>query len=161
MLKITRSRHRLTFNMGIPIPGKDGLYIEAGLDAYICHWSLTLLFHVILKYAEQRTETCQAVPSYIDMHCSYKAVNKCRYMNLKHKTMEISSQRVSQLDDEISVSLHGELRAYHRPSGAWVTEKFACKIHVSWQFFQTWNLITDSTADNQSDAMLENADINF
>ena len=115
-LKITRSRHRLIFNMGIPIPGKDGLYIEAGLDAYICHWSLTLLFHVILKYAEQRTETCQAVPSYIDMHCSYKAVNKCRYINLKHKTMEISSQRVSQLDDEISVSLHGELRAYHSPS---------------------------------------------
>ena len=30
MLKIRRSRDRLIFNMGIPIPGKDGLYIEPG-----------------------------------------------------------------------------------------------------------------------------------
>ena len=30
MLKIGRSRDRLIFNMGIPIPGKDGLYIETG-----------------------------------------------------------------------------------------------------------------------------------
>ena len=28
MLKIRRSRDRLIFNMGTPIPGKDGLYIE-------------------------------------------------------------------------------------------------------------------------------------
>ena len=28
MLKTRRSRDRLIFNMGIPIPGKDGLYIE-------------------------------------------------------------------------------------------------------------------------------------
>ena len=30
MLKIRRSRDHLIFNMGIPIPGKDGLYIETG-----------------------------------------------------------------------------------------------------------------------------------
>ena len=30
MLKIRRSRDRLIFNMGIPIPGKDSLYIETG-----------------------------------------------------------------------------------------------------------------------------------
>ena len=30
MLKIRRSHDRLIFNMGIPIPGKDGLYIETG-----------------------------------------------------------------------------------------------------------------------------------
>ena len=30
MLKIRRSRDRLIFTMGIPIPGKDGLYIETG-----------------------------------------------------------------------------------------------------------------------------------
>ena len=30
MLKIRRSRDRLIFNMRIPIPGKDGLYIERG-----------------------------------------------------------------------------------------------------------------------------------
>ena len=31
MLKTRRSHDRLIFNMGIPIPGKDGLYIEMGL----------------------------------------------------------------------------------------------------------------------------------
>ena len=30
MLKIRRSRDRLIFNMDIPIPGKDGFYIEMG-----------------------------------------------------------------------------------------------------------------------------------
>ena len=30
MLKIRRPNGRLIFNMGIPIPGKDGLYIEMG-----------------------------------------------------------------------------------------------------------------------------------
>ena len=30
MLKIRRSRDRLIFNMGIPIPGKGDLYIETG-----------------------------------------------------------------------------------------------------------------------------------
>ena len=30
MLKISRYRDRLIFNMRIPIPGKDGLYIETG-----------------------------------------------------------------------------------------------------------------------------------
>ena len=30
MLKIRRSHDRLIFNMGIPISGKDGLYIETG-----------------------------------------------------------------------------------------------------------------------------------
>ena len=30
MLKIRRSHDRLIFNMGIPIPEKDGLYIESG-----------------------------------------------------------------------------------------------------------------------------------
>ena len=30
MLKIRRSCDRLIFNMGIPIPGKDGLYNETG-----------------------------------------------------------------------------------------------------------------------------------
>ena len=29
MLKIRRSRDRFIYNMRIPIPGKDGLYIEA------------------------------------------------------------------------------------------------------------------------------------
>ena len=30
MLKIRQSRDNVIFNMGIPIPGKDGLYIESG-----------------------------------------------------------------------------------------------------------------------------------
>ena len=35
MLKIRRSCNHLIFNMGIPIPGKDGLYIETGPSALI------------------------------------------------------------------------------------------------------------------------------
>ena len=35
MLKIRQSCDRLIFNMGIPIPRKDGLYIEAGPRWYI------------------------------------------------------------------------------------------------------------------------------
>ena len=30
MLKIGQSRDRLIFNIGLPIPGKDGPYIETG-----------------------------------------------------------------------------------------------------------------------------------
>ena len=41
MLKIRRSRDRLIFNMGISIPGKDGLYIETG------SWSQCLLVWLI------------------------------------------------------------------------------------------------------------------
>ena len=33
MLKIRRSHERVIFNMGIPIPGKDCLYIESGPSA--------------------------------------------------------------------------------------------------------------------------------
>ena len=33
MLKMRRSHDRLVFNMGIPIPRKDGLYIETGPGA--------------------------------------------------------------------------------------------------------------------------------
>ena len=39
MLNIIRSRDCFIFNMVIPIPGKDGLYIDTGswlLQAYIC-----------------------------------------------------------------------------------------------------------------------------
>ena len=36
MLKIRRSRDRLIFNMGVPIPGKDGLYIETGRRSMSC-----------------------------------------------------------------------------------------------------------------------------
>ena len=39
MLKIRRSRDRLIFNMGIPIPGKDGHYIETGVASLLMHWS--------------------------------------------------------------------------------------------------------------------------
>ena len=51
MLKIRRSRDPLIFNMGIPIPGKDGLYIETGPRLYIytlyrgcCYIVYTCLF---------------------------------------------------------------------------------------------------------------------
>ena len=35
MLKIRQSLDRLTFNMGIPIPRKEGIYIEMGPRAPI------------------------------------------------------------------------------------------------------------------------------
>ena len=35
MLKIRRSHDRLIFRMGIPIPGKDSLYIETGSSAWL------------------------------------------------------------------------------------------------------------------------------
>ena len=47
MLKIRRSRDRLIFNMGIPIPGKDGLYIEAG--AWILVLAMTSRGHVLFE----------------------------------------------------------------------------------------------------------------
>ena len=40
MLKIRRSRDRLIFHMGIPIPGKNGLYIETG-PRCIIHGGIT------------------------------------------------------------------------------------------------------------------------
>ena len=43
MLKIRRSHDRLIFNMGIPIPGKDGLYIE--MEDRTAIQILTLLTH--------------------------------------------------------------------------------------------------------------------
>ena len=43
MLKIRRSRDRLILDMGIPIPGKDGLYIETGPDSL---YSFYMTFHV-------------------------------------------------------------------------------------------------------------------
>ena len=43
MSKIRRSHDRLIFNMGISIPGKDGLYIETG------PWYLRVFLHVLLS----------------------------------------------------------------------------------------------------------------
>ena len=55
MLKIRLSHDRLIFNMGIPIPGKDGLYIEMRpsmraneitlKDIGHIHWYLTITKH--------------------------------------------------------------------------------------------------------------------
>ena len=38
MLRIRRSRDRLIFNMGIPIPGEDGLHIETGIRFICIDW---------------------------------------------------------------------------------------------------------------------------
>ena len=39
MLNIRRSHDRLIFNMGIPIPGKDSLYIETGPRRQAIIWT--------------------------------------------------------------------------------------------------------------------------
>ena len=44
VLKIRRSHDRLIFDMGISIPGKDGLYIETG------SWYLSLLWYPFLTF---------------------------------------------------------------------------------------------------------------
>ena len=54
MLKIRRSRDRLISNMGIPIPGKDGLYIET-VPRYPVPYLYNLLQHVVLNTACGRT----------------------------------------------------------------------------------------------------------
>ena len=55
MLKIRRSRDHLIFNMGIPIPGKDGLYIETGPGVwkhvlrviYLSHWGRDKMANIL------------------------------------------------------------------------------------------------------------------
>ena len=44
MLKIRRSRDRLIFNMGVPIPGKDGLYIDT--DTFYMHDDMQKAFPI-------------------------------------------------------------------------------------------------------------------
>ena len=64
MLKIRRSRDHLIFNMGIPILGKDGLYIETGPRSTL-HWyhndtvasqitSLTVVYSIVYSGTDQR-----------------------------------------------------------------------------------------------------------
>ena len=45
LIKIRRPNGRLIFNMGIPIPGKDGLYIEAGRRIFFITISADVLAH--------------------------------------------------------------------------------------------------------------------
>ena len=49
MLKIRRSCDRLIFNMGIPIPGKDGLYNETGPRAWASNYIHSFLWDVITQ----------------------------------------------------------------------------------------------------------------
>ena len=48
MLKIRRPNGRLIFNMGIPIPGKDGLYIETGPWLLLAGLGSTPNIHLIM-----------------------------------------------------------------------------------------------------------------
>ena len=69
MLKIRRSRDRLIFNMGIPIPGKDGLYIETGPCAspwnYPVPTSATLLC-----YPEPSSTSSPPARSWLTQQCN-------------------------------------------------------------------------------------------
>ena len=53
MLKIRRSCNHLIFNMGIPIPGKDGVYIEMGLWRHSDGLQLVWLLHTNRLAIEQ------------------------------------------------------------------------------------------------------------
>ena len=54
MLKIRRFHDRLIFNMGIPIPGKDGLDIETGAlnicngSAFVVKYRYTGRFYILI-----------------------------------------------------------------------------------------------------------------
>ena len=52
MLKIRRSRDRLIFNVGIPIPGKEGLYIETGPSSPIYSRSTPFRLCLIFIYID-------------------------------------------------------------------------------------------------------------
>ena len=49
-VNIRRSRNRLIFNMGMPIPGKDSLYIEKGPCCSLGRISSTCLISVLRNY---------------------------------------------------------------------------------------------------------------
>ena len=54
MLKIRRDR--LIFNMGIPIPGKYGLYIETGPRSLCYHLAGSKLYERLCKYTHSPNE---------------------------------------------------------------------------------------------------------
>ena len=94
MLKVRRSRDRLIFNMGIPIPGKDGLYIETGPWGFVCAlWDIPpkciylnaesreilfphnscLSWSIVLKFC--RAQQCHCSAQYFKMIPKQRTVN--------------------------------------------------------------------------------------
>ena len=114
MLKIRRSHDRLILNMGIPIPGKDGLYIERGpwslsvkgvpetnnllLYAYTDEYKLNEHLyqrHIATFYRHLFNIDCKIKGfEYIMMHC-FEYVNECRlclwniYMIMRRELLPI------------------------------------------------------------------------
>ena len=76
MLKIRRSRDRLIFNMGISIPGKDGLYIETG-PLCLCLQMVTLRMKVSLLVVVGSLGglTCEASRMILPRLCGPKLSN--------------------------------------------------------------------------------------
>ena len=62
MLKIRRPNGCLIFNMGIPIPGKDGLYIETGT----C-WLYNYVFNIRVFMGTRKIPSC-LVPAITSDH---------------------------------------------------------------------------------------------
>ena len=59
MLKIRRSHDRLIFNMGIPIPGKDSLYIETGPQPFsIPEIQMELIHGIQHRFRLSRIQMC-------------------------------------------------------------------------------------------------------
>ena len=55
MLKIRRSNYSLVFNMGITIPGKDGLYIETGPRFHPEDQVWNFVIHLKFKNSSEQT----------------------------------------------------------------------------------------------------------
>ena len=82
MLKIRRPNGRLIFNMGIPIPGKDGLFIETGP----C-WLYNYIFNIRVFMGTTKIPSC-LVPAITSDH---------RYNELYWKHSLKSSRTVTEI----------------------------------------------------------------
>ena len=89
MLKIRRSRDRLIFSMGIPIPGKDGLYIATGpwIIWASSHPVWTGIWHIGQKrIILKRNDTMiTMIPCQIIMYDSSHFMISLQYFNTWHE----------------------------------------------------------------------------
>ena len=81
MLKLRRSHDRLNFNMVIPIPGKDGLYIESGPSFHHVQQSSILSVACRVYFTELYGSLCSNLAASSrdcsDIRCLFRGNNQC------------------------------------------------------------------------------------
>ena len=91
MLKIRRPNGRLIFNMGIPIPGKDGLYIETGPRTLVLSFYTDVVFTLFIWNSTHST-----LPRHCEMWFLYSVYDlravkfKSSYVLLKCPLISVS-----------------------------------------------------------------------